>query len=108
MLPPYGWIYGVEEFSGSSKIQRDWKDHQGLIHNTYHGGNIETDHQVICSMPEDTENNFELTNFNTPMTGTMREFLNNGMAPRYQISLNGLVMKKDKTGDLYMMPKTGM
>ena len=51
VLFSYRWIYGLEEFSVSSNIQRGCKDYQGVIHNTYHGENIETDHHVIVSMP---------------------------------------------------------
>ena len=44
---PYCWPDRVEEFSEISSIQRCWKYYQRVIHNTYHGGNIETDHHVI-------------------------------------------------------------
>ena len=42
-----------EIFSRSRNIQRIWKDYQDVIHNTYRGGYIETDHQVACSITED-------------------------------------------------------
>ena len=42
------------------RAHEGWKDYQGLIHNTYHGGHIETDHIFICSIPEDVEKRFEL------------------------------------------------
>ena len=38
---PYRWPNGMKEFSSGS-AHKWWKDYQGLIHNTYHGGNIET------------------------------------------------------------------
>ena len=42
------------------------------------------------------------------MPGTLREVLDNGITPRYKISLNGLGMKKGKSRDLSMMLKIGM
>ena len=69
---PYRWPDELTEFSGSRKIQIDWKDYQGVIHNTYYGRNIETDHYVICSMPEYVAKNLAFPNFTTPMPGTLR------------------------------------
>ena len=105
---PYHWPDGLIDFSVSSNIQRVWKDYQGLIHNTYNGGNIETDHHVICSMPEDMTNHFSFPNFTTAMPGMLREVIDNGIAPREKISLNGLGMKKVKSGGLSMILKTGL
>ena len=84
------------------------KDYQGLINNTYHVGHIETDNRVICSMPEDVTNHFVFPNFSTPMPGTLRGVIDNAMAPRDKIYLNGLGMIKGKSGGLSMMMKTGM
>ena len=94
MFSPYRWPDGLTEFSGSSNIQISWKDYQGIIHNTYHGGNIENDHHVICSMPEDVAKHFALPNFTTPMPGTLREVLDSDIATRDKIALNGLGIKK--------------
>ena len=96
LFPPYLWPDGLKEFSGSSHIHRGWKDYQGVIRNTYYGRNIETDHHVICSIPEDMANHFALPNFTTPIPGTLMEVLDNDIAPRDKISLNGLVMTKIK------------
>ena len=82
MFCPYSWPDGVKVFSGSSNIQRGWQDYQELIHNTYHGGHIETDHSCICSIPEDVENHFELPNFITPVPGTLRDVLDNNTTTR--------------------------
>ena len=41
------WSDGTKEFYGSSNIQIGWKNDQKVIHNTYYGGHIETDHHVI-------------------------------------------------------------
>ena len=46
--------------------------------------------------------------FTTPVTGTLRGVLDNDITPRDKISLNGLVMKKGKSGGASMMLKTGM
>ena len=69
---PYHWPDGLKEFSVSRNIQRGCKDYQGLIHHTYHGGNIQTDHHVICLMPENAENHFALPNFTTPTPEKLR------------------------------------
>ena len=83
-------------------------DHQVVIHNTYHGGQIETDHHVICSMPEYVEKHFAFPNFTTSMSGTLMEFLDNYITQRDKVYLNGLGMTKCKYQSLSMMPKTGM
>ena len=44
---PYHWTNGMKKLSGCSNLHRVWKGYQGVIHKTYHGGNIETDHHVI-------------------------------------------------------------
>ena len=46
----YLWIDGLKYFS-SGGAYKGCNDNQGVIHNTYHGGNIETDHHVICLIP---------------------------------------------------------
>ena len=48
---PYRWPDEVKAFSVSSNIHRGWKYYQGVIHNTYHGRHIKTDHRIILSMP---------------------------------------------------------
>ena len=96
------------EFSGSSNIQRGWKDHQGLIHNTYHGGNIETGHHVICVIQEDVAKQFAFPNFTTPIEGTLREVLYNDISPRDKISLDGWGITKSKSGGLSIFLKTGL
>ena len=45
-------------------------------------------------------------NFTTPIPGTLREVLDNDIAPTDKISLNGLGMKKGKYGGLSMILKT--
>ena len=45
---PYPWLDGTQELSGSINIQIEFKEYQGVIHNTYHGGHIETDNHFIC------------------------------------------------------------
>ena len=92
---PYRWPDGVKLFSGSSNIQRSWKVYKGVINNTYHGGNIENDYHVICSILEDTKKHFEFPNFTTPAPRTLREVLDNDATPRDKISLNGLGTKKN-------------
>ena len=99
----YRWPDGVKEFSGSSNIHRGWKDYQGVIHNTYHGGHIETDHHIICSMIEDMEKRFEFPNSTTPVPGTLMEVLDNDTTTRDKIYLNGLGMKKGKSGGASMI-----
>ena len=96
MFFPNRCIDGVKEVPVISSIQIGWKDYQGVIHNTYHCGNIEIDHHVICSMPEDVEKHFATPNLNTPMSETLRKVLCNSISQRDKISLNGLGMKKVK------------
>ena len=59
-------------------------------------------------MPEDVVEHFVLPDSTTSMPGTPREVLENDITPRDEISLNGLGMKKGKSGGLSMMSKTGM
>ena len=59
-------------------------------------------------MTEDVAQHFAFPNFTTPTPGTLREVLDNYMAPRDKISLNRLGMTKVKSGGLSMMLKTGM
>ena len=103
---PYCWPDVLKEFSGRSNLQRGWKDYQGVIHKTYHGGNIESDPHVICLIPEDVVKHFLFPNFVTPMTGMLREVLDNDITPKDKISLNGLGTKKGKYGGLSIMMKT--
>ena len=42
----YCWPNVLKEFSIGSEY-KEWKYDKVIIHNTYHGGNIETDHHVI-------------------------------------------------------------
>ena len=42
----YRWTNRLKEFSSGSNY-KEWKYYQVIIHNTYHGGNIETDHHVV-------------------------------------------------------------
>ena len=51
---------------------------------------------------------FVLPNFSTPVSGTLSKLLENDNTPRCKISLNGLGMKKAKSGGTSMMLKTGM
>ena len=99
---------GVKEFSGSINIHRGWKDYQGSIHNTYHGGHIETYHRVRFSIAEDVEKHFLFPSSITPMKGTLREVLYSDITPGDKISLNGLGMAKDKSRGLSMMLRIGM
>ena len=69
---PYHWIDGVKEFSVSSNIQRGCKYYQGVIHNTYHGGNIENDHQVKCSISKGSAKHFVFPKFIASGPGTLR------------------------------------
>ena len=64
----YRWKNGQKEFSSGSP-HKVWKDYQGVIHNTYHSGHIESDHHVICLMSEDMANHFAFPNFTTPVPG---------------------------------------
>ena len=59
-------------------------------------------------MPKDVAKHLALTNFTTPIPGTLRGVLDNDITPRYNISLNGLGIKKGKSGGLSLMLKTGM
>ena len=59
-------------------------------------------------MPEDVAKHLSLPNFTTPIPGTLRGVLDNDITPRYNISLNGLGIKKVKSGGLSLMLKTVM
>ena len=59
-------------------------------------------------MAEDMAKHFALTNFTTPVPGTLREVLENDTTPRGKTPLNGLGMTKGKSVGAYMMLKTGM
>ena len=71
MFCPYQCPNGHKLFSSGSK-QKEWKYYQGIIHNPHHGRSIETDHHVICSIPEDMARQFKFYNFITPVPGTFR------------------------------------
>ena len=98
MCYPYSFPDEVKVFYGSSNIYRSWKDYQGVINNTYHGGNIETDHHVIGLIPADVAKHVAFPNFTTVVPGMLREVLDNDTTLRDNISLNGLGMKKGKSG----------
>ena len=66
----------TEIFSSGSK-HKEWKDHQGIIHNTYNGGNIKMDRHVILLISEDVAKHLVFHNFMTPVPGMLREFLDN-------------------------------
>ena len=106
--PPIVGNMRRNNFYGSSNIQRGWKDYQGIINNTYHGGHLETDHNVIWLMPEDVTKNYVFPNFTTSMIGTLGEVLDNDMTPRDKISLKRLGGTKGKSGGLSKMLITGM
>ena len=89
----YHWPNGLKAFSSGS-AHKVRKDYQGVIHNAYHGGHIETDHHVICPMPEDVAKHFSFPNITTPVSGTSREVLDNNTTTREKSYLNGLGMKK--------------
>ena len=54
---------------------------------------------------EDVVKQVAFTNFITPVTGTLKGVLENGTKPRDKITLNGLGMKKGKSGGASMMLK---
>ena len=105
MFCPYPWPYGVKDFYGSRNIQIGWKYYQGVIHNTYYGGHIETDHHIICLILEYVIKHFTLHNFDTPVPGMLRGVLGNDTKTRDKISLNGLGMKKVKSRGTYVITK---
>ena len=102
------FVRWVDRISGSINIKRGWKDYQGVIHNNYHGGKVETDHHVILLIPEDMAKHFSVPNFTAIIPGTLREVLDNDIASREKISLNGLGIIKGKYVGLSMMLKTGL
>ena len=59
-------------------------------------------------MPEYEAKQFLFPNFKTPITGTLKEVLENYTKPRNKISLNELVTTKYKYVSAYMILKTGM
>ena len=59
-------------------------------------------------MQEEVAKHFAFHNLTTPVTGTLREVLDNYTTPIYNIFLNGLGIKKCKSGGASMMMKTGM
>ena len=82
------------------------KFYQSIIHKNYHDGHIETDQHVISLIPEYTAKNFLLPNFTTPVSGTLREVLDNSNKTIDKISLNGLGMTNGESGGVYTMLKT--
>ena len=73
VFSPYHWPYGLKEFalSGTHKGRNYF---QGVIHNTYHGGHIETDHYVIFSITWDVSNHDSLPKFTVPGMELWRKF----------------------------------
>ena len=59
-------------------------------------------------MPEDIKINFAFPKFTFPVSGMLREIVDNYITTRDKIYLNGLEMKKIKYGGVYMMLKTEM
>ena len=59
-------------------------------------------------MSEDVANKFAFPNFTTPVSGTLREFLDKETTAREKPPLNCLGMKKLESGCVSMMLKTGM
>ena len=104
----YHWPDGVKELSGNSNIQKVWEEYKWVIHNTYHGGYIETNYQVIQSMSEDVANKFVLFKFTVPESGTLREVIENDTTTIYKIPLNGLKVTKFQSISASMMNKNGM
>ena len=76
------------------------------INNTYHGGNIETDHHVIYSMREDVSKNLVLPNSTTTIPGTLRGVLDNDIELRDKMSLNGLEIIQFSTTETQYHRKT--
>ena len=93
---PYRSINGIKSFS-SGMAHKGWKDYQVLIHDTYYGGHIETDHRVICLIPEDVVKQFVFPNFITLGLGTLRGAIYNDTTTRDENSLDGLGMTKVKS-----------
>ena len=54
------------------------------------------------------ENHFTLPDFITPVQGMLMEVLNNETTTKDKIYLNGLGTTKGKSGDTYIMLKTGI
>ena len=107
MFYPYRWTDLLKELS-SVVSHKGLKYYQGVINKTYHGGNIGIDHHVICLIPEDATNNFLLSNFTIPESGTLKEVLDNETTKRDNTPLNGLGMTKGKYRGVSVMLKTGM
>ena len=97
----------MKEFSGYGS-HKGWKYYPVVIFNTFYGGNIETDLRVIFSMPEDVEKHLMISNFSTPVPGTLIEVLVNYTTTRDKITLNVLGMKKGDSWGVPMILKTGM
>ena len=78
------------------------------MNKTYTVGDIEAGHHVISLISEDVANHFEFPSFITPVSGMLREVLENGTTKIYKIYLNGLGTTKFESGVVSMMLKTGM
>ena len=65
-----------------------------MIHNTYHGGNIETDHHTICYIPGKVTTYLYFLKFTAPGTVILREVIENDTTTIYKVSLNRLGVKK--------------
>ena len=79
-----------------------------VVYKEDHGGHIETDHQVTCSMPEDTARNFVLPNSTASGPGALREVIENNTTTKYKLSPNGLEITKGHSLSVSMMLKTEM
>ena len=105
MLCPHHWPDRLKEFS-SGGSHKGWNDYQVIVHNTYHGGKIETYHHFICSMPEDISKHFALPNFTAPVSETLKEVIYNFTTTRDKFILNGLGVTKVKYGGVSVIMKT--
>ena len=98
----------MKEFSRSSNIKKGWKGYQGVVNNTYHGRNIETDNHIILSIQGDVTNMFLFPKFTASWPRMLREVIGNGTTEIYEIYLNGLEVKRGKSISVYEIMKTGM
>ena len=75
-------------------MQRGWKYYQVVRQNTYHGGHIETDHQVTCSIPEYFSKHGVFPKFTASGTEMLRGVIDNYITTRDKMYLNGLEVTK--------------
>ena len=87
------------------RTHKGWKYYQGVVHNTYHSGNIETYHHVMFLMTEEIENQIVFSAFTDPGPVTLRGVMENDTTTRDKISFNWLILKKDEFGSVSMMLK---